>query len=142
MVEAGAKQKDMAKFFEISVPTLRKKVEYLKARTGLLLDVKESENLRITSIKESLLSKMEKDMVNYDPDQTIRAVSVLGKLEEKIGEDKEEKLQGLVDLIAKAEKRGMSKKMGDVLKKEAALEEASQTAILMAPKDYERMPQL
>ena len=131
-------QKEVAKILNISVPTLRRKLEQLRTHRGLIADVKDLENLRLTTIKEQLLTKIEEDINYYEPDQTVRALNAIARLEAVEEKGKENPMDTFVQLVVGLENRGMPEDKLDQLKDQGS---KVITPILKAP-DSDGMPNL
>lgn len=91
-------QKEMSKTLGISIPTLRKKIDDLRAEQGIILETKSVENLRVIKIKTKVMDRIENQLHTMEPDTLLKALSTLNKMDKSEGGD--EKVKGLLGIIS------------------------------------------
>lgn len=97
MAENEVPAKEMAQTLGISTPTLRNRIDALRSEQGILLDSKSVENLRVIKLKEKIITRLEKDLVNMDNDDLIKSLNVLNKMDTT--ESDGGKMHGLLGLL-------------------------------------------
>lgn len=92
---------EMARTLGVSLPTLKNKIEDLRAEQGLILDCKAVENLRVIRMKTKVLERIEGQLHMMEPDDLIKALTTLNRMDTPQEEDKS--LKGIMGLLAAIE---------------------------------------
>lgn len=104
-------QKEIAASLGVSLPTLRQKIDDLRNEQGILLDSKSVENLRVIRMKTKVLERIENNLHTMEPDDLLKALGTLNKMDTPPEEDKS--VKGIMGLLAaiddEAEKRAEEK---------------------------------
>ena len=106
-LETGGTQKEAAVTFQVSLPTIQKRINELQVSKETLEIYKTLQPYHITALQAEVLENITKDKLeNADLDILIKALSVLKKIEVAGEQNKQrEKVTGLVAYLLELEKR-------------------------------------
>lgn len=114
---------ELASSLEVSVPTLRARIDLLKSEQGIILESKTVENLRVIKLKERVLNKIENAIHTMEPDDLLKSLNVLNKMDKSPDEDGPIKgLQGLLAAIDEEAERRSDEKVEEKLLEEKTVE--------------------
>jgi predicted transcriptional regulator len=104
MSQRGLTQRDIADEMGVSIPTVAATIKRLQTDQGLILQYREVETLRATSIKHDLMDKLESRILNgsMTTDEVIKGISVMDKLGKEDISDA--KIDGLIGHLMQIQK--------------------------------------
>lgn len=104
-------QKEIAASLGVSLPTLRQKIDDLRNEQGILLDAKSVENLRVIRMKTKVLERIETQLGSMEPDDLLKSLTALNKMD--IPQEEDKSVKGIMGLLAaidsEADKRAEEK---------------------------------
>jgi DNA-binding Lrp family transcriptional regulator len=106
MLEDGIPQKETAEYLGVSVPTLKKVIDEIQQKEGILLNWRAVRSLQLTELQAAILShitpaKMEEASLK----DLVLAYKVLAEKEDEIENPEQKKMTGLVSYLIELEKR-------------------------------------
>lgn len=122
-MDDGIPQKEMSKTLGVSVPTLRNKIDELKAEQGIILDTKGVENLRVIKIKNKVMDRIETQLYLMEPSDLLKALSTLDRMDKSdAGEDKVKGLLGILSALDDEAERRADEKVEEKLLEEKTID--------------------
>ncbi len=97
-MDDGIPQKEMSESLGVSVPTLRNKINELKAEQGIILDIKGVENLRVIKIKNKVMDRIENQLHTMEAGDLLKALSTLDRMDKS--DEGESKVKGLLGILS------------------------------------------
>lgn len=122
-VDDEVPKKEIAKSLGISMPTLRNKIDALKAEQGIILDTKGVEQLRVIKIKNQVMDRIETQLHTMESGDLLKALSTLDRMDKSdSGEDKVKGLLGILSALDDEAERRADEKVEEKLLEEKTIE--------------------
>ena len=110
-MDIGIPQSEMDKSLGVSIPTLRNKIDLLRAEQGISLETKEVENLRVIRMKVQVMDRLETQLHTMESDDLLKALATLNKMDKT--DEGEKNVKGLLGILmaldSEAERRADEK---------------------------------
>ena len=105
VLERGLKQSEAASMLDVSIPTLKRRINDLQQKHGILLKYRAIQSLQLTEMQAKILQAITEDKILEAPLKDLVLVYKILKDKEQVIEGVPTDIKGLVGYLVQLEKR-------------------------------------
>jgi transcriptional regulator with XRE-family HTH domain len=113
--EQGLTQREMASKFDVSIPTIAKKISTIQQDQGVLMKYRTLQSLELTKLQSKILSNITDDKIHEAPLRDLVVAFKILKDKEHLIEGKPSEIKGLVSYLIEIEKEEAALEDGEIL---------------------------
>jgi hypothetical protein len=108
LMESGVGRKDIATEFNVSLPTLSRRIAKIQANQGLILQYRALQNLQLTELQSMVLDKITPDKIDEAPLRDLVFAYKILKERELVDTGKPTDLKGMMHYLIELERQEMA----------------------------------